>query len=67
MSAERLETQETEELENLTQNPRSKTKRCLMCCGISLLFIFIFLAIFAAVMGGIVSNLSTGRCIYIID
>ena len=55
------DTKETEETENLPPKPHSRIKGCLKCTCLTCLFIFLSFAIFAAVMGGIVSNLSTGN------
>ena len=56
-----LDTKETEEPENQPPKPHSRIKGCLKCTCLTCLFIFLSFAIFAAVMGGIVSNLSTGN------
>ena len=56
-----LDTKESEEPENQPPKPHSRIKGCLKCTCLTCLFIFLSFAIFAAVMGGIVSNLSTGN------
>ena len=60
VEAEHLDTKETEETENLPPKPQSRIKGCLKCTCFTFVFISLSFAIFAAVMGGIVSNLSTG-------
>ena len=59
-----IDTKETEETENLPPKPHSRIKGCLKCTCLTCLFIFLSFAIFAAVMGGIVSNLSTGNDLF---
>ena len=59
-----LDTKESEEPENQPPKPHSRIKGCLKCTCLTCLFIFLSFAIFAAVMGGIVSNLSTGNDLF---
>ena len=64
VEAEHLNTKETEETENLPPKPHSRIKGCLKCTCVTSVFISLSFAIFAAVMGGIVSNLSTGNVLF---
>ena len=64
VEAEHLNTKETEETENLPPKPHSRIKGCLKCTCVTFVFISLSFAIFAAVMGGIVSNLSTGNVLF---